>query len=486
MINDIYYTGKYEGSDNYDASWREPYWEALKKEAGGDEEADRIVDALKRMYAMYTDDLIKWYANLYDPGTGAYYCTTSGKNNDGFLPDVESTNQAFNFIASSGMIDHLGGKFINIMTDEMKKNLTYFIKGMQRPNGYFYNYMKTEEEMNSPGGGISKRGRELSWSTSLLGLMGEMPTYDTPNGIKGNGIDKNGNPVSDYVANSSDDVKSEESNNKNYPEYLENKETMLAYLNETIDIVNKTYPAGNQLNATFSQYKARDIALGTWGTPDSLCLALIEWLNERIDPKTGFWAHDISFNGANGFFKVIVLYNSWGYPYPAIERAIESILEVILGDQPSLNNICEVYNLWSGLISAKHNVEKCYPEDKRQSILDKIYKTMKTRGPEAILNTYKKQSGYQKTDGAYAHKVDRIEEPTKVITHHGGIPTGFCLEEGDVDAIGKATTGITHAMYEAYGFKTHVPIYGKADWELYKSIIDSAKPVIKPNTKPLR
>ena len=96
MINDGYYTGQYDNDGSYDDAWREPYWEALRKEAGGDEEADRIVDALKKLYSMYSNDLIRWYANLYEPTAGAYYCSTSGKENEGFLPDVESTVQALN------------------------------------------------------------------------------------------------------------------------------------------------------------------------------------------------------------------------------------------------------------------------------------------------------------------------------------------------------------------------------------------------------
>ena len=488
MINDVYYTGKYAGSDTYDASWREPYFEALRIEAGADEEADKIVDAFRRMFAMYTDDLIKWYANLYDPGMGAYYCSTSGKENEGFLPDIESTYQALNFLVGSGMLDEQGGDFRNILTDEMKKKLIRFAKGMQLPNGYFYNYLRTQEQMDSPvGGGISKRGRELSWCTSMLKFLGDAPTYDTPNGHKGNGLDKDGNPVADFVsAVSPDDGKETSAALTNYPEHLENKETMLAYLNENVDIVGKTYPAGNLLNATGGQYKARDVALGLWGTPDSLCKALIEWLNERIDHESGFWAHDVSFNGANGFFKVIGLYNGWGFPYPEIERAIDSILKVILSDEPSVNNICEVYNLWSGLISAKENIIQCYPEEKREAMLSGIHKVMKEKGPEAILNTYKRQSGYQKADGAYAHAADRSEDPTKIVTHHGGIPTGLRLEEGDVDAIGKATTGIIGNILNAYGFKSKLPIYCERDWQLYKSIMYNAKPVVKHDTKPLR
>ena len=116
---------------------------------------------------------------------------------------------------------------------------------------------------------------------------------------------------------------------------------------------------------------ARDKAMGWLGTEKSLTKGLIDWLNEKIDPETGYWAHDKSFNGTNGYFKIIVIYNAWGYAYPAIEKAIDSVLAGILGDQPSLYNICEVYNLWSALISSKQNVLQCYPESEQAELLAK-------------------------------------------------------------------------------------------------------------------
>ena len=264
MIKDIYYTGKYKNDGSYDDSWREPYWEALRKEAGADEAADKIVDSLKLLYTLYTDDLIKWYANLYDPGTGAFYCTASGKANEGFLPDVESTVQAFVFMNTSGLLEAHGNDYRNILTDEMKKKLIRFVKGMQRPNGYFYNYLMSEDAINEA---VPKRGRDLGWCTMLLRDLGDCPTYDTPNGVKGNGLDKDGKPVADAsvggqpsaecksedgcsAANSKNEGNCSAANSKsagccedkksaaalNYPEYLENKETMLEYLNSNVKV----------------------------------------------------------------------------------------------------------------------------------------------------------------------------------------------------------------------------------------------------------
>lgn len=463
------YAGRY-----YDASWREPMWDRVFNELGGDERAKGIVSALKTMYTMYTDDLIEWYANLYDPNFGAWYCTTSGKQNEGFLPDIESTSQALNFLNCSGLLDHAGCDWRNVLSDEMKEKLIRFAKRMQEPNGFFYNFLKTVEQGDAS---LGKRGRDVGWCTGILRTLGASPTYDTPNGLIGDGITYDGKRVEKpKCAN----TESTETRSTSYPDYLENKETFLKYLNEEVDIVNKSYFYGNQLNGTFGQIKARDEALKAQGADYSLCDTLIEWLNERIDPKTGYWSPAPTFAGTNGYFKVIVIYNAWGYPYPELEKAADSVICGILGDEPSTGNICEVYNLWSALISTKENAKFCHSEEMREKILAKINELMLVKGEAAILNTYKKQSAYQMPDGAYAHNVVKC-----ITAHQGSIPVGLGLTEGDVDAIGKATIGIVNNIFSAYEIEK-VPIYSKREWDTYFSIMKNAKPVIKKETKVYR
>ena len=465
------YTGKYVPTE-YDASWRDPMWERVFEEAGGDEQARRIVDAFKVFYTMFTDDLVKWYAGLYDPYLGGYYCTMSGKENEGYLPDIESTKMAMNFIDGSGLSAHAGRDWRNIIPEEMKKKFVRFAKRMQEPNGYFYNFLKTREDIDQY---LPKRGRDLDWCTWFLSQLGESPTYDTPNGMKGTGLDMDGNPVSDFKPRDESETQTAPSA-VNYASYLENRETFLAYLNEKIDIKGKSYPAGNELNGTFTQIKKRDEALKAQGADYSLCDTLIEWLNERIDPNTGYWSPEPSFAGTNGFFKVITIYNAWGYPYPEIEKATDSVIAGILGDEPTLYNSCAVYNLWIALISCKSHVKKFQPPEIRDKVLSNIDKKLKVNAPEAILNTFKKQSGYQKPDGAFAHAVNG---GCKV--HQGDIPVGLGLDEGDVDAISRGTYGTLNAMFEAFGY-TAVPIYHEREWNIYLDVLKNAKPVIKKNT----
>ena len=451
----------------YDASWREPMWQRTVEELGGDDRAREIVDAFKTLYTMYTDDVVEWYASLYDPGFGAFYCTTSGRENEGYLPDIESTIMALRFLSSSGMLSHVDGDWRRVMSDDMKCRLVTFIRRMQEPNGYFYNLLLPREALDAHGA-LARRGRDLVWCTDILRELGETPDYDTPNGMVGRrsaqGLASEGKPTA----------------STNYPDYLESRESVLEYLNCEVDIVGRSYYYGNQLAATSSQIKARSDALLAAGADYSLCDVLISWLNERINPDTGYWSPEPTFAGTNGYFKAVRMYNTWGCPYPEPYKAAKSVLDGILGDEPSTTNICEVYNLWSALTATGRNVELYHTGEERDSTLALIREIMMDRGAEAILNSYRKQSAYQKPDGGWAHQVVGSAK-----VHQGGIPVGLGGEESNVDAIGKATTGLTSGIFAAYGI-TPVPIFHEREWQIFKRVMDSTEPTSKPGTKTYR
>ena len=464
-----------------DYSWREPYWQRAYEQLGADERAGEVVEALKKFYSLYADELVEWVAELYDPGEGAFYCTHSGKYNDGFLPHTETVSQICQFMESSGMISHLGGDYRNAFPEDMKRAIARFLKRQQLPNGYFYNVAKTQEEFDKH---IPARSRHLQVATVFLRELGYTPTYDTPNGIKGDGLDIYGNPVSDYKAAEVSEAKAEEPKPEkkavsvNYPPYLENRDTFLAYLEERIapKITVSPYGVGNELNAMFREVKARSDALVAEGVDYSLADTLIDWLNERIDDETGYWSKKTTFEGTNGFFKIISIYNVWGIPYPEPVKAATSILNGILGDEPSTKNILELSNLWNALSYVKHNVTNFHSEEKRNETLELIKNIMKERGYDAITNTYKKYSAYRMPDGAFAHRTDHCLQ-----YHQGDIAVGLGLREGAMDACG---FGTINSIVGAYGIK-RIPIYSEREWKIFEKVLLAQKPVVK-NTKPLR
>lgn len=131
-------------------------------------------------------------------------------------------------------------------------------------------------------------------------------THDTPNGRKGDGLDADSNPVDVPMScGGCDEPKPDApAAAKNYPEYLENKETFLRYL-LTVKIRENSYWWGNQFNATYTQIKARNDALIAKGADYSLCKILIKWLNERIGTgNCTLFEADMKISDFNGKGKV--------------------------------------------------------------------------------------------------------------------------------------------------------------------------------------
>ena len=253
---------------------KEKEWEALCEEAGGGERGRAIADAFKQLYTLYTPGLAEWFAKLYDPEVGGYYSTTSGHDTEGFGPDIEVTVQSLRFIESSGMLRDVGPLYESL-PEGMCQAMLRFAKSLQNENGYFYHPQWTFDDVHY---NLARRGRDLGWATSLISVLGGQPTYDTPNGKKGDGLDAYGKPVELHACLDCKEENAEKPAAKiNYPEYLENKETFLHYLSK-LNIRENSYSVGNQFNATYSQIKARSEALIAEGADYSLCDVFINWL----------------------------------------------------------------------------------------------------------------------------------------------------------------------------------------------------------------
>ena len=486
-------------------------WEAVEAAT-----SPEIYEALRQLYTMFDDKLISWYANLYDPGVGAYYATSSGRDHEGYLPDPESTMQALTFLSTSGMLDYIDGGAAKVIPKIMQHQLVYYAKSIQDPNGYFYNPIVTKTSLNSSG--ISRRGRDLGWCTSILSLFGSAPTYTTPTNTNGDGItadeywestglDESLKPT---VPKSPDDVTGRKTESlgstvalavskvvsvSSGTEYLEDYELFIDYLHN-LAIDTNPYSIGNELNATVGQIGAfsnkLEAAKGKYQPAEdaaekykayagmNMKEITIAFLNSKINPDTGLWGivtasnpKGTEFVFTNGFFKMIGCYNNWGVAYPEPVKAIKGLLAGSVSDQASTGNICEVWNIWSGMDQLIQNTKNYASEENRAIVLGLIDEAIENQGAEAILISYQKQLGYKKPDGAYAHKV--VGSTT---SHQGNIPVGLGIEEGDVDAIGKATTGLVSDICSSFGIPS-VRLYTESHLMTYLEILMNLDPVIK-------
>ena len=308
--------------------------------------------------------------------------------------------------------------------------------------------------------------------------------------------------------------------------YLATHLNFIDYLLVTVapGMDSNPYSMGNNLNATYSQIKDASNEIGAYtyqegdelkstnpsgalqqfkvnkdaDTANDLTLKEIYQLfdgmnlkemtifvlNEKINPKIGLWGeikpskpNGTEFYYTNGFFKVITLYNSWGFQYPAeyIDDAANALMDGLMGDEESKGNICEVYNVWSAISTLRSNLTFHKDAELKARIEAEISAILSEKSAAAVLNTYTKIKGYQKYDGGFAHSYNNGTGS------HQGLPVGHAeLNQSDVDATCIGSTGLTRAIFQALGILEYkIPLLMESDWMNMLEIFIAQDPVIK-------
>ena len=335
-------------------------------------------EALKNLYGIYSNDLIEWMANLWEPytcackteecthsslycGGGAFYYSNSGRDTEGFLPDSESTRQILYFLENSGML----GSYKNIPED-MKIGIVRFLKSLQDPeSGYFYHPQWGDSISDS------RRGRDLGDCTNMLVTFGYAPTYDAPNGTKGDGILADG-PVIEPAApvsrlterlgmSPATAASKVVATAAVIPEHLVDKASFESYL-QGLDIRGHSYSAGNDLAAQISEIKQRDAVLQAEGKNYSLVKILINFLNENQNPETGTWHwpeesdQTSDYYANNGVLKIALVYNNTGTLIPNYEKLVTGAVNTLLTTETP-GAVVDIYNVWYALSVIKGNIE---------------------------------------------------------------------------------------------------------------------------------
>ena len=420
-----------------------------------------LTDAIKKLYSLFGEEMLDWFAELYDPGTGGFYASIPGRDGVSFGPDIQCTVQALNFMVNSGLTRDVGTDWREFLPEDMQHRMIYFAKSLQSPeNGYFYHKQWGRAGTDSK---LSRRGRDLNWATMLFEGLGSAPTYDAPNGLKGDGItadeywESTGLPLElkpyvpesleayesylesltstlgadteeavaalvSYVALTSSTTEDSEAylkSHANFAEYLDSK-----------DIDGNPYSVGNEFNGTYKLIQVASDKLGAYASEEgaaetpwyegmTLCDMLIDYMTRHINSKGLFGAisegstdelEGIKFANANGFFKMITIYNAWGVEYPEPMLAAKGLLTSIKGDEPSTGNVCNVYNSWNALSSLMSNVNKTYAEpvftkEEKEEVIAYIAEALGDDGPAAIKNSYEKQKAYACEDGTFSNAV---------------------------------------------------------------------------------
>ncbi len=485
------------GSVNYveyqkdaDKKERDRDFEQLSITLAKRENGNEIVSALREYYTMYDEALILWFVNLYDPDTGGYYYSASARNTRGYLPDIESTQQALAFLESSGMAKDFGGTAASMIPEWMKSQIVAFIKDLQDPDGYFYHPQWSKELVRSHS---NRLVRDLERGLGVLIDLGGTPTYDTIYGHKGDGLKSDGTladagpvskvalPLSSNSATAVSYVISATESSLGWPDYLKDKASFETYL-AGFDIKNNSYSVGSQLGTQMSQIIARDKDLKDKGADYSLCEILINYLNDNQNPQNGVWYYkypgDVGYNpfsATDGLLKTIGCYTQLGVEFPNALLAVETAVDALsYGQTPG--SIVNVYNVWYALCELFNNIV-AHGGDAGKEKVEAVQARLLDMAPEAIEMTMNNVLAFRKNDGGFSY------EPGWSSSTSQGMPTAVpYTAEGDVNATSIAASGTLKHMMNALGLE-NPDIYNKADGMLYLETLKEMGTIIKDPLK---
>lgn len=431
--------------------------------------ADEIIYELNEYNTIFSDGLVDWIANLYDPEIGGFYYSNGARDTEGYMPDIESTNQAECFIREFFHVDipqHIG------------ERMAKWIKGLQDPNGYFYHTQWTKAESNH---NPNRLGRDLWRAIATMNRFGYKPTYDTITGFKGDGLKADGTPVSTVAKKEKDankdcqcsNEKDDAPNLSEIPARFLDKEHFEAYL-ASLDINNRSYGIGNLIAAQALEIKGRSEQLIKEGADYSLVDILVNWLNERQNPRTGLWTlYDTpDFDGANGLLKILAIYSSVEKPFPNPILAAKSAFAV-LGNGEHLGSVCYVYNIWLTLRILNTHIKKYHNDENADKEMQDLRFAILQDAPRAIRETAKAVRSFMKEDGSFSYTMTHSCQ-----TSQGMQVTLPDQNEGDVNASSICSQATFEFMYDVLGL-TYVDPYTEEDGKRIISIMENLGPVVK-------
>ena len=371
-------------------------------------------DALRRLYDFYGKDWLDWIASLYDPATGAFYYANSSRDNDEFLPDVESTCQAHFIMSFSGLIDAYDGEYVDAYPKAMCENCVEFVRSLQSDvDGYFYHKQWGSDIIPE------RRGRDLNQSLSLLRRFRGKAPYPT---------------ALERLAS-----KGETSERSNMPEHLLSREAMLAYLDK-LNLNSASHAFGHNLSSQANQIEAA-------GFKDLVC----EYVHSRQNPETGLWEQTPNYSTLSGVVKVGALLHGLGDYVHHGDKIVDSAMDVIMSDIET-KYIIFVFNPWGGFAEAIRGAEIAEREAAERgetssysvrSIREKIY----ARLPELIDKTIEKLSRFRKPDGSFSYEPERSAPTTQ------GVPVSRGEYEGDVNGLACAMLYPLSSIFGVLGIR---------------------------------
>lgn len=466
--------------DFYSLSIRANEQREIKREAAfleiEKEHGKELADALRTLYTLYNEDTYIWMANLYDPETGGYYYSNSGRNSLGYLPDIESTRFLYTSLSTCGMFKEVGGTAGAIPKD-MQDKVVKWLQGLQSSeDGYFYHPQWGKSIVPS------RRGRDLDWAESLLSQFGAHPYYNTPTGnMKGMYGAPGPNavvPTTHRLGRSAiSAVAAIVPAASNLPDYLQSLDAWEAHL-DSLDVTGSPYSAGNTIASDHGLIKRAGTEYVDF---------VINYLNERQDPELGIWGRvendtdydptdGLDYNTVNGLMKIACVYNYLGRPMNNISAAMDSAIRIALyANTDADEHACCTYNPWttmSMLISFEREVNG-------DAAAEALRKQATDVAPLLVRRTFEKAATHYVEGGGFSY----FERRPQNLSQMANVACAS-KPEADLNAATVLTSSTLGSMFQVLGIKM-VPLWYIDDYFVFINTVTGLSDTIKKEIPPV-
>ena len=445
-------------------------WQAISDRVGG-ERGERLVAAFKDYYKrIYTPELPEWFARLYDKNIGGFYFSNSARDNDtllykgetfGLLPDADSTWQTMLTIVSMGLTNEK--PYREFIPQEVQAKIITFLKGLQDTDGYFYHPQfgrrRNEEK-------VERRSRDSARAVAVLTAFGAKPTYDTNNGVIGDGIRADGTKVEKPRAEAAvqGEPSSETKSSAAFAPFMQTKEAFLEHL-ASKDLKNHSYVVGSHFITQTSEMLYRDKVLRESGADYTLFGLLTDWLTEN-QLENGIWDEKIGYSGVSGIMKICRLYSNARVMLPRAELTVRAAISVVTSPDMA-TSVTDIFNPWVAAGVILSDLRKIGGEEGKK-IAEKISGEL-IDNAEALLDaTAEKLERFIRADGAFSYPVAASGG------YNMGMPLGIAgIDEGDVNATHLAVCAVSNIFTAMNLSELYVAPYGKEDGKRFLEIITS-------------
>ena len=457
--------------------------------ADGCENASEIVKELRNYYSLFSTDMLYWLSGLYDPELGAFYYSNSGRDNFGYLPDLESTGMAFTLLDRTGLFSVIGSieKGVGTLPEFITEPLINWARSLQSPDdGYFYH----------PQWGASiagaRLGRDLDSAAGIFKITKSQPYYNDPSGrMKGIYGAYGQNAVKPAVFLTSKLSKSTAAAVSAITpvalpggpqKYLNSLDEWKNYVdNLDINASGASYNVGNTLASLGAVIKTKD---------DVYVDYLINYLSDHMYADVGLWEYQneddydnddmVGYNGVNGLMKLCVLYSGLGRAVPNAYNALQSVVKVGLypNTDPRDESMCYAYNIWVCLNGMINNVKKYDPQNypaAKQLLIDNMAGLLKS--------SYSLNSTHLREDGGFSY----YERYPMNISQAAPVACSR-VPESDVNSLALGTSSITEGMFKVLGAVFSgveaIPIWCPDDYYVFMGELEKADSIRKKEIPP--